>query len=334
MIIDAHVHLIGLRPENGCYLSPRLSGGWAYQWLTRALGMAGVGRDELDGAYANQLTAWVDESTLDAACLLAFDAVYDEAGAYDHERTQVYISNDYLFDVCARSEKLLPIASVNPQRRDAIDELERVVEQGAVAIKLLPNSQDIDLARPTYRGFWERMAKLDVPLLTHTSFEHTIPPINQAWGRPAKLILPLDCGVRVIAAHCAGSGVVHPFREDFDDWRVMLERFPNLYGDISAMASISRFPYLQRVLDDELARRRVILGSDHPVPANPWVFARRLGWQRARQIHQIANPLQRNLELFAAMGVDEAMLRRGAQVLRLPREFATRPKTAGSGAGR
>ncbi|RDV38195.1 hypothetical protein DV096_10300 [Bradymonadaceae bacterium TMQ3] len=330
MIIDAHVHLMGINPRNGCYVSPNLSGGWAFAWLSRALGLAGVSREDLDQAYAAQVLRWVEESELDAAGLLAFDAIYDAAGHYDHERTRVYISNDYLFEVCARSEKLLPIASVNPQRRDAIDELERVAERGAVAIKLLPNSQDIDLSRENYRGFWEKMAALNIPLLTHTSFEHTIPPVNQAWGKPERLRLPLECGTRVIAAHCAGSGVVHPFREDYDQWRQMLDDYPNLYGDISAMASLSRFPYIHKVLGDATARSRVIMGSDFPVPANPWVFANQIGWARARELHAMENPLQRNLEIFRALGVDDAMLTRAASVLCLP-EAAAAHTTRGAG---
>jgi len=317
MIIDAHVHLIGLQPHNGCYVGPRLSTGWAYTWLSRALGLRGITREELDVAYAAQVTRWVEESELDAACLLAFDAIYDEGGHYDHERTHVYVSNDYLFEICARSPKFLPIASVNPQRRDAMEELERVSERGAVAIKLLPNSQDIDLSRPSYRGFWERMAELGMPLLTHTSFEHTIPPVNQAWGKPDRLLLPLECGARVIAAHCAGSGVAHPFEEDYGRWRELIDVHPNLYGDISAMASISRFPYIHRVLADETARSRVIMGSDFPVPANPWVFVKQLGLAKVRALHAIENPLQRNLEIFRALGVDDEMLQRASKVLRL-----------------
>ena len=129
MIIDIHVHLIGMNPESGCFVSPRLSSGLMYHLLTWELGLTGVSRKELDLAYRDQIITWAEESDLDGVGILAFDGVYDELGHFDEKRTQYYVSNDYCFSVCEYSEKLLPIASVNPWRRDAFDELERVVEK-------------------------------------------------------------------------------------------------------------------------------------------------------------------------------------------------------------
>ncbi len=318
MIIDMHVHLVGMNRANGCFISPRLSSGLMYHLLSWELGMTGVGKEDWDLAYRDQVVAWADESELDGVGILAFDAVYDELGHFDHDRTQYYVSNDYCFSVCEYSEKLFPIASVNPWRRDAMDELERVSEMGAVALKLIPNSHGVDPSDPRFGRFWQRAADLGLPLVSHTSFEHTIPALEQAYGKPERLKLPLESGMTVIAAHCAGSGVAHPFQEDFGTWRAMLDDYPNLWGDISAMASVSRFPYIHRVLADEEARRRVCLGSDFPVPVSPMVFSPQLGWQKARELGQITNPFQQNLEVFRALGVEEDVMRRAAELLRLP----------------
>lgn len=317
MIIDAHVHLVGIQGEGGCFASKKMSSGIVFHGLTRLLGLKGISRDALDRAYRERLVDWVHSCDMDAACLLALDGIYDQNGNLDRNRTHIYVSNDYVLDVAKESEQLLPICSVNPMRRDALDELERVVEAGSVAIKWLPNSQDFDPANPAFAAFYERMAALGVPLLTHTSFEHTIPPINQLYGKPRRLELPLNLGVTVIAAHCAGAGTAHFFEEDFGDWQEMLREFPNLYGDISAMASISRFQYLTKVLADPLARERVIFGSDFPVPISPIVFARQLGIRRVRELTQLTNPLQKNLETMRAMGVDDAILHRGESILKL-----------------
>lgn len=316
-IIDAHVHLIGMRPEHGCRVGPRLSRGPAYHILTRALGLNDAPRERIDDAYADRMLAWAHLSELDAIGVLALDGVYDSQGRLDERMTQLMTGNDYCLEVCARSSKLLPICSVNPQRRDAIDELDRVVERGTVAIKLLPNSQGFDPGSPAYTRFWQRCADHDVPILTHTSFEHTVPPISQEFGLPQRLRLPLEQGVRVIAAHCAGSGVAHPFHEDFDTWLAMLSEHENLWGDISAMASVSRYPYIHRVLRSELALSRVILGSDYPVPVSPAVFLPQLGLGGVRNLLKIANPIQRNIETFRALGVPKEVMERSAQVLRL-----------------
>lgn len=318
MIIDIHVHLVGMNPANGCFVSPKMSSGLLYHLLTWGVGLTGVGRRDLDPAYRDQIVTWADESELDGVGILAFDAIYDELGHFDHGATQYYVSNDYCFNVCEYSEKLLPIASVNPWRRDAFEELERVAALGAVGLKLLPNSQGVDPANPRFRPFWRRVAELSLPLISHTSFEHTIPVVEQSFGKPERLRAVLDEGVTVIAAHCAGSGVAHPFEEDFGTWLAMLEEHPNLWGDISAMTSVSRFPYIHKVLESELARQRVVLGSDFPIPVSPMVFSPQLGWQKARELAQLKNPLQQNLEVFRALGVDEGIMRRGAELLRVP----------------
>lgn len=317
MIIDAHVHLIAVNGEGGCFVSKRMSRGAVFFGLQRLLGLGGVSREEMDAAYRTRLVDWVHGCDVDAACLLGLDGIYDEQGRLDRERTHVYVSNDYVLDVASESDQLMPICSVNPMRRDALDELERVVEAGSVAIKWLPNSQNFDPADPRFSAFYEKMVALNVPLLTHTSFEHTIPPINQLYGKPRRLELPLDIGVRVIAAHCAGAGTAHFFEEDFGDWQAMLAQYPNLFGDVSAMASLSRFQYLAKVLADPLSRSRVIFGSDFPVPITPIVFAPQLGIRLVRELTALTNPLQKNLETMRAMGVDDAILRRAAEVLRL-----------------
>ena len=318
VIIDAHVHLVGLDRRNGCYVSEDISEGLLYHLLTWELGLAGVEREALDRAYRDQLVKWAEDSDLDGVGVLAFDGVYDELGEFDRQRTSYVVSNDFCFEVCDYSDALLPIASVNPWRRDALDALDEVIERGAVALKLLPNSQGIDPGLERFRPFWRKLADSHLPLITHTSFEHTVPALDQSFGKPEKLKLALEEGVTVIAAHCAGSGVAHPFEEDFDTWEAMLDEHPNLWGDISAMASVSRFPYIHRVLASEVARERVILGSDFPVPISPMVFAPQLGFRKARKLSQINNPLQQNLEVFKALGVDDAILGRGTELLRLP----------------
>ncbi|MFB6375199.1 MAG: amidohydrolase family protein [Bradymonadaceae bacterium] len=316
MIIDIHTHLMGVDEDNGCYVGPSMRGGLVYTFLKRTLGLGDVDRDGLDAAYRDKLIEWAEESDLDAAGVLALDGIYDEEGQLDREATTVLIGNDYCLEVCEQSDALLPICSVNPARHDALEELERVVEAGSVAVKLLPNSQGVDPGRPIYQPFWRRMAELGVPLLTHASFEHTIPVVDQIYGDPERLRPVLDEGVTVIAAHCASSGVAH-ITEHIGTWMEMLRAYPNLYGDISAMASLARFPYLTQVLDDEVARERIALGSDFPIPVTPWLFIRELGWSTARRLSRIENPLQKNLETFRAMGCGQAIVRRRSRLLRL-----------------
>lgn len=316
MLIDIHAHLIGVHEKNGCYVAPEMRGSLLFKYLKMTLGLSGVDESDLDAAYREKMVGWVEESELDAVGVLALDGVYDEDGELDRDQTHVVVDNDYCLEVCEDSSQLLPICSVNPQRVDAIDELERVVDRGAVAIKLLPNSQGIDYMLPDYQPFWQRLARLGVPLLTHASFEHTIPVVEQSYGEPERLRPVLDEGVTVIAAHCASAGVAH-ITEHIDVWLDMLRTYPNLYGDISAMASMARFPYISTVLDDEVARERIALGSDFPIPVSPWLFTHKIGWRKMREISGLDNPFQKNLETFRALGCNSKILRRGARLLRI-----------------
>lgn len=55
------------------------------------------------------------------------------------------------------------------------------------------------------------MAAAGLPLLAHTGGEHTVPIVNAAFANPKVLELPLECGVKVVAAHCATkSGLADP----------------------------------------------------------------------------------------------------------------------------
>ncbi len=199
---------------------------------------------------------------------------------------------------------------------DALDELERCLEGGAVLMKCLPNCQNIDFSDTRFRPFWERMAESGLPLLAHTGGEHTVPVINAALADPRLLRFPLECGVTVIAAHCATKSGAFD-RDYFDAWAAMLREFPNLYGDISAMVSLNRCGHLRDCLRDEIAPR-ILHGSDFPVP----VLGHRMwlqGWiDRAtfRRCQSVRNSLERDWQFKQALGFPDEIATRPATLLR------------------
>jgi predicted TIM-barrel fold metal-dependent hydrolase len=161
------------------------------------------------------------------------------------------------------------------------------------------------------------MAELRLPLLAHTGGEHTVPVINAALADPKLLRFPLQCGVTVIAAHCATrSGAFD--KNYFQDWVAMLREFPNLHGDISAMVSLNRCGHLRDCLDPEVLPR-ILHGSDFPVP----VLGQRLwlqgaiDWRTLRQIQKVENPLERDWQFKEALGFPEETRTRVAGLLRL-----------------
>jgi uncharacterized protein len=161
------------------------------------------------------------------------------------------------------------------------------------------------------------MAEARLPLLAHTGGEHTVPVVNATLADPKLLRLPLECGVTVIAAHCATkSGPAD--RDYFEDWCAMLSEFPNLYGDISAMVSLNRCAHLMDCLRPEI-EPRILHGSDFPVP----VLGHRLwlqGWIDRATLHRtqkITNPLERDWRFKEALGFPEEIRTRATGLLRL-----------------
>jgi predicted TIM-barrel fold metal-dependent hydrolase len=254
---------------------------------------------------------------MDAVVLLAHERVHDPDGRPRDDLGSMFVPNDVVLDLAEKFPEFLAGVSIHPARRDALDELDRCLERGAVLMKCLPNCQNIDPSDKRYRPFWERMAEARLPLLAHTGGEHTVPVVNAAYANPKFLRLPLECGVTVVAAHCATKSGAFD-RDYFDDWIAMLREFPNLYGDISALVSLNRCGHLRDCLHDEILPR-VLHGSDFPVP----VLGHRLwlegGVDRAtfRRCQKIRNSLERDWQFKRALGFSEEIATRPATLLRL-----------------
>jgi hypothetical protein len=315
-----HVHMVG----NG----GGGSGGWLrlkgwHKWLAgfmlRQLGVpASALEGDLESIYADHLARLVRGSSMDAVVLLAHERVHDPDGTPRDDLGSMFVPNDVVLGLAKTFPEFLPGVSIHPARRDALDELERCLVGGAVLMKCLPNCQNIDPSDKRYRPFWERMAGAGLPLLAHTGGEHTVPVVNAALADPKLLRFPLECGVTVIAAHCAtGSGLFD--RDYFDDWAEMLAEFPNLYGDISAMVSLNRCGHLRDCLRDDIVSR-ILHGSDFPVP----VLGHRMRLQRwidgptFRRCQGSPNPLERDWEFKRALGFTDEIATRPGGLLRWP----------------
>lgn len=316
--IDMHVHMVGNgKGGSGGWL--RLSGWrrWLARFMVRQLGMPGRALEsDLEKIYADYLLQLVRESSLDAVVLLAHERVYDPDGTPREDLGSMFVPNDVVLKLAGEHREFLAGVSIHPARSDALDELDRCVASGAVLMKCLPNCQNIDPADARYRRFWERMAEVGLPLLAHTGGEHTVPVVNAALADPKLLRFPLERGVTVIAAHCGTSSGLFD-RDYFEDWKMMLGEFPNLYGDISAMVSLNRCRRLRDCLRADIAPR-IVNGSDFPVP----VLGHRLLLQGSlnrdvfRPIQNLPNPLERDWQFKKALGFSEEILMRAAKLLR------------------
>ena len=274
---------------------------------------------DLDGLYAEQLLRFVRLSSLDAAVILAQDEPRRDDGSIIEGAGSFYVPNSFVLRLAREHPEFLPAVSIHPARRDALDELERCLAEGAVMLKCLPNCQNIDWNDRRYTGFLERMAESGLILLAHTGSERTLPVIAPRLADPRVLTRALEVGVTCIAAH-SGTGTMLVDPDYFEVFAEMTRRFPRLYGDNSALAAANfrlRPSALQRLLEPELAAR-ILHGSDVPVPVTGavlWALGL-LRWREWRETARLANPLERDAQIKRALGFGEDTFTRLARLLR------------------
>lgn len=318
--IDLHVHVVGNGTGGtGCWL--RVTG-WHRPLATMMLRHIGLParslRGELDRLYIEQLLALVRGSSLQAAVILAHDQVRDERGAVMEGVGSFYVPNEYVLRLAERHPEFLPGVSIHPARPDALEELDRCLQRGAVLMKCLPNCHNIDCQDRRYTRFWERMADAGLPLLAHTGGEHTVPVVRKELADPRILRWPLECGVTVIAAHCGTkSGLFDP--EYFDVFAGMTRQYPRFYGDLSAFNVPIRGRHIRRCLESPLVER-MLHGSDYPVPVHghfAWLHGF-VAWRDFWTWERCPNILERDYQLKRAMGFPPEVFTRASSLLRSP----------------
>ena len=267
-VIDVHVHLAALpEGDNGCYISPRMMRSPLFRFMTWWQKLDLSQPALANSTYVERLIKELDRSEkVKKAVLLGMDGVYDERGQLDLRRTDFLISNRYVLQVSkGHPDHFLPGVSINPQRTDAVEELERCVEEGAVLVKVLPNAQSFDPSDKRYRSFYRALAKYRIPLLSHVGYEFSLIGQDQSAGDPAKLRVALEEGTCVIAAHACSCGLVLP-EPYFKVFKELARNYPHFYADTSALTLPNRVRTLFLLRRHPELHDRLIFGTDYPLP--------------------------------------------------------------------
>ena len=314
-LLDIHVHLFGVgEGDTGCRMSKKITNGLQFRTLVFTLGLRRQGTT-LDQAYEKALVRQLETSGLSKAAIVAQDAAYDSSGKPDWQRTSFFVPNDYLFAVVKRHPKRMTACpSINPDRADAVDEVERCAELGARLFKIHPPTQGVNIAAPKHRRFFQKCADLGIVVLVHTGHEHSAPVIDKLLASPARLEPALDQGCKVVSCH-AGTGWETDLPDQLPEFLSLLKRYPNLWGDTAVLGTPGRVRDFGRLLDDPLAKSRLLHGSDFPFPAAPSAYARRIGESRARQLNIELNSLKKDLALKEALGIGNASAARAFDLL-------------------
>lgn len=309
------MHLVAIdRKNHNSFVAPSKRNGLGFKLLKFLVGVPQNCTDEeFDIAYADRLARQVREAEhLDKAVVFAMEGLYDSNGKFD-SRTEAFISNDWTIQVVKRHPDVFLFgAAIHPGRPDALDELDRCAEAGAVCVKWVPPSQNMDPSDERYVPFYERMKKHGLVLTSHTGYEHTIFVTDQALGDPARLRLPLQVGLKVIAGHAGTSGWYHKV-EYYPNFVKLAGEFDKFFGDTSAVNGFLRGPYLNRLLKPEIMKR-LIQGTDYPVPQQPVAWALSMGAAKAFKLQFHKNPFDQDILSKKAVGFPDEHFYRGHDV--------------------
>jgi predicted TIM-barrel fold metal-dependent hydrolase len=244
-----------------------------------------------------------DSRQVQKAVILGMDGVYDQNGRLNQEHTDFLIGNDYVLKTAqAHPTELLAGVSINPQRRDAIDEVHRCVDAGAVLVKVLPNAQQFNPADPAYKPFYRALADRKLPFLSHVGYEFSLIGKDQSVGDPDRLKLALDEGATVIAAHACSYGLMlyEKFLPTFQDFA---KRYPHFYADISALTLPNRLKMLLHLRRHSELYDRLLFGTDYPLSVFHLAAWGRVGWGTLRKMIRTKNRFDRQVEVCRGLGV-------------------------------
>jgi len=286
-IWDSHAHLIGSGDSgSGITVNPRMESLLSPVEYARRLFFlnAGCAHDapgSIDRAYVERMHNLLDGMRPGVKLLLfAFERAYGEDGRPDPERTSFYVPDAYARDMAREHPRYFEwAASIHPYREDCVEALERATRDGARAVKWLPAAMGIDPASPRCDRFYQALARLDVPLISHAGLERAVlGGYTQDYGNPLRLRRALETGVRVVVAHCASMGEDRdldrgpdgPTVDSFELFARMMDEPRHerrLFADISAMTQVNRAgPALARVIERSEWHPRLLNGSDYPLP--------------------------------------------------------------------
>ncbi len=304
-LIDCHVHLAAL-PENnnGCFISSKMLKSPLFRFLLWKHKLSPNDPAAANRKYIQDLLAELQASQhVQQAVLLGMDGVYTNEGRIDLHATEFLISNDYVLQQAKDHPKaFLAGVSINPQRLDAIEELHRCAEAGAVLVKVLPNSQQFDPGHYRYQKFYRELAKLGLPLLSHVGYEFSLIGKDQSVGDPNRLRTALDEGATVIAAHACSYGLM-VYEKFYSTLLQFVNKYPNFYADISALTLPNRLGMLLKLRHHPEVFDRLIFGTDYPLSVFHLPMWGLTPFSTLRQIMRTTNRFDRQFLVCRNLGL-------------------------------
>jgi len=303
-MVDIHAHL----------LSSKVSFNRAFDKLGLLLFGGSFGfdskqiRDDPYLAYTDALVRNIKSSKyLKKSVLFGVDGRIDKLGNEIHRDLTVCATNDELLNLYQKhSEVIIPFFSINPNRKDALDLIDKYYHLGFRGAKFLQNYWGVDLNQKRFIPYYDKLVEYDLPLIIHIGSESSIHS-DKEYEDISMLNLPLQRGVKVIAAHMALSYTIKSlpyafsrnpryFNKEYFTLLKMLELHPNLYADLSAILTPVRAKVLWDLSNRIQIHHKLLFGTDFPVPWSVVFNTHGIPFKRSLQLSKVKNHYDRYIE--------------------------------------
>ena len=150
---------------------------------------------------------------------------------------------------------IIPFGSVHPDSPDALDELERLKENGIKGVKLHPDYQGFFVDEEKMLPIYEKLGKLGLITLFHCGFDIGYPEPVHCTAKALASVLPAFGDAPVVAAHFGGIWSLPETREHLMG--------KNIYFDTAYCYGTVTPRYAKEFIDIHGADK-ILFGSDSP----------------------------------------------------------------------
>lgn len=255
--------------------------------------------------YQNTIAKQVRASLhVEKIVIFGVDAKINDQGEVCHKDKTVCASNvDVLKFYENNKDIIVPFFSINPMRKNALDLIDYYYEKGFRGAKFLQSYWGVDTSEKRYLAYFEKLKKLNLPLIIHVGNENSIQSIKE-FESIKMLYAPLKVGVKTICAHMAVSYNYKNilsllslkeknFSKEYFILLELLQTHDNLYADISAILTPFRAKVLKHLSTQNQIHDKLLFGTDFPVPYSCIYNTYDLSLIKRICLHNTKNPFDR-----------------------------------------
>nr|WP_315060856.1 amidohydrolase family protein [uncultured Campylobacter sp.] len=259
-------------------------------------------KNGFEGYKSNFARLIKSSNSVQKSVVFGVDAKFDEGGNLVHKDKTVCASNEDVFAFYEQNpNEVVPFFSVNPNRKDALNLIEKYHKMGFKGGKLLHSYWETDLNDKRYEPYFRLLSELGLPLVIHVGDENSLAS-NKALESIEQLKSPLNLGCRIVCAHMGASsdGVLSMFSRDPEKLGTnyltllrWLREFDGLYADVSALLCINKARILPHLKTQTQIHDKILFGTDFPVPFSVILSSYDLPFCERLALNRIQNPLDR-----------------------------------------